>query len=858
MNVKTSTRHVIVEMRHLGRRGGGRLCSVLFGRDEVIALLAARISEREPTVLVGEAGLGKTAVLRAAARLSARRVFEGGGFATLSWLSYFPITRALGRAVPIGDTAMVAAFVEGVVDGGVLLLDDAHWWDSSSRALLPLLSGRVSVVTAVRRGDSNSLEVLEELRAARFGLVELEPLAEEFAVLVARQARSDLSTYAAQRIARRAGGNPLLIGELAVTGEPSPSLQLALAARLRGLPDVLRDTFAAVAVVGHPLAAALLGDDAEDLAAAGLVQLGQGQLVLRHSLLTEVLHSFLTPEQRRAAHQRAAGLVTDDGERARHLAAAGDVESAYPLALKAAQQAARPGERASHLRVAADCAPVCDADPLRVEAAEALYEAGEFAAAQSVLEQTEGGTVATRATVLLLTSRVRWELGDNDGSRTANLDGLALANHANSETEVLLRVDQARHTLFLDGDYHRAIDQATDALGLARSRGVGTPRAELILGTALASAGRPGWDEHMRASLDEGRAAGDLDVEFRAANNLISAHEMDGDQNIARRVASEMSRRAHELGLIAWERQLRAMGVNLDMLAGRYDVAVEDAERLLDQPLEPRTRDLIEVARCLSLIDLGRLEDARREIQSRLVAATPDAWGRAQFEYLLAETEFWNGRLLGSVEMLDDLLAKTDGDFEIATFAHLARARACAELGRDPGQLAAPHAIRFFAALPAETAALRCLATGDHAGAADRFDEAANLWAGYHFRSSLYCQWAAGESVRRAGDHLGACQRLDAVEAAAAERRMSPILARAQRSLRQAGRRRSTPRQRTASGLTAAELDVVRLVQTGLTNAQIVTRLGRSRRTVEGQLASAAAKLGATSRGQVAALADPP
>jgi DNA-binding CsgD family transcriptional regulator len=48
---------------------------------------------------------------------------------------------------------------------------------------------------------------------------------------------------------------------------------------------------------------------------------------------------------------------------------------------------------------------------------------------------------------------------------------------------------------------------------------------------------------------------------------------------------------------------------------------------------------------------------------------------------------------------------------------------------------------------------------------------------------------------------------------------------------------------------------VLALVAAGLTNAEIAHRLGVSRHTVVTQIASASAKLGATSRAQAASLA---
>jgi DNA-binding CsgD family transcriptional regulator len=61
-------------------------------------------------------------------------------------------------------------------------------------------------------------------------------------------------------------------------------------------------------------------------------------------------------------------------------------------------------------------------------------------------------------------------------------------------------------------------------------------------------------------------------------------------------------------------------------------------------------------------------------------------------------------------------------------------------------------------------------------------------------------------------------------------------------------------RKRPASGwesLTPAELEVVRLVKAGLTNADVATRLFVSPRTVQTHLTHVYAKLGLTSRVQL-------
>lgn len=833
--------------------------SRLYGRDDEVARIRHHVERRVPVVVSGEAGIGKTALIRVAV---GERRLEGGGFATLAWLDYFPLTRALGRPLPTGDAAFVAATVAADVGDAVLVVDDAHWCDAATRRLLPALAGRVALVVAVRRGDPGAAGLLDALEGAGFVSIGIGALPMEHALRLARDAHSELTDTQARRLVGRAGGNPFLIQELALSGEATPSLQVALEARLRGLTATGRDLFTAIALVGRPLPANVVSAGRDELATAGLIDVTPaGQLAVHHALMAEVAVASLSASQRAEAHRRAAALVDDDGERARHLAAAGHTERAYELALAAAQRASRAGERARHLQVAARCAPAAATD-LRLDAAQALLQAGDFAAVEEVLAAVDTVDAATAAAVALLQGRVRWEMGDDEGSRAAFAEGLTIAAGSGTSTEVQLRIEETRLPLFVDGDYGRAVELATRALTLAQARSVGVAAAELLLGTALALSARPGWEAHLACALDLARRQGDVDVELRAANNLIGAHEANGDPTIGREVAVAAVERAHGLGLLDWEHQLRAMVANLDVLAGRYHDALGDADCLLRESLQARTRDQLEVTRALALIDLGRLEEARRQVDGSEATAAPDAIGREQFGYLRAEIEFWSGRPRHAMRALDELIARVPADFEIATFARLTRARAASDLGIGPGALSPLHRVRFFAALPAEEAGLRAQAEAAHAAAAEAFGEAARLWAPHHWRSALYCRWAQGEALLRAGDLIAARRELETVEAATAARAMEPLLARVRRSLRRAGRRSPPTRLRvartgTAGSPTTAELDVLRLVARGLTNAEIAARLGRSRRTVETQLSSAAAKLGATSRWQAAALIDP-
>lgn len=60
--------------------------------------VADAIRGDRPVVVIGEAGIGKTTLVRAAAAAAGRTLREGGGFATLSWLPYLAPRSSNGRS----------------------------------------------------------------------------------------------------------------------------------------------------------------------------------------------------------------------------------------------------------------------------------------------------------------------------------------------------------------------------------------------------------------------------------------------------------------------------------------------------------------------------------------------------------------------------------------------------------------------------------------------------------------------------------------------------------------------------------------------------------------------------------------
>jgi DNA-binding CsgD family transcriptional regulator len=832
---------------------------VLLGRDAELADLVSAVADERPVLVLGEAGVGKTALLRAATAASGRAVFEGGALSTLSWIEYLALTRALGRDVDAGDGAdetRVAADVERTVGSGVLVLDDLQWAHPATLDVVELLAGRLPLLVAVRSGEPAADGVADRLRQAGFRVVELAGLSSADAVELARAVRPDMSRSKASRLAARTGGNPLLVSELAESGEPSPSLRRALEARLRRLDDAGREAFALLALAARPLPVDLLGRvGTKSVVAAHLADAtAQGLVVIRHALLGEIAVDGLAEEEVRRLHGHLAGLLADDAEAARHYLLAGQRADAHAAALRAAAAADRPGERASHLAVAALCADGADANQLRLKAAWALEETHDWAALNDVLDGLDTDDPELRATGKLILARAAWRAGDVAALRTALADGLALVTGTGGRAEIGLRIEQSRIPIFVELDPEAALRSTAAALELARAGGVDVARARYLRGTGLWIAARlDEAAEELEAALRQARATGDLSTELLTANNLVALHESGGDPQTARCVAAEYAQRAAELRMGVWERSFRFATNNLDFHAGEYAAVVEVAEQLLALPLEMRTRESVVEQLCLALVDLGRIDEAERR-----VAAEPqpgDDWtSRRARLIVLAEAALWGGRPRRALELVDEWLAGPEGDQNVV-LGHATRAWACFDLERDPGPPISGTFTGMLSAVPDEVRGVGLLHVGEYEAAVEAFDAAAAVYARYHRRGEVRCRWAAGEAARRGG-RTDAIERLLAAERRAEQFGMVPLLGRVHRSLRAAGVRRSAVTARApASLLTARERDVLRLVAEGRTNAEIASRLGVSRHTVVSQIASASAKLGARSRSHAATLA---
>jgi DNA-binding CsgD family transcriptional regulator len=827
------------------------------GRELEAEALSRALADRRPVLVTGEPGVGKTALLRDAAAATGRPVFEGGALATLSWLDYLPLTRALGRDLSGADPDAVALEVQQAVgEHGVLVLDDLQWGSTRTHGVVAALAGQTCIAIGVRTGAPEGESVACTLEEAGFQRIALGPLGPESATELTRRVRPDLSERDVAAVVRRAGGNPLLLRELAVSGDEAASLRRTVAARLRRLSPGERDAFALIALAGRPLDRHLL--DAGSVAAlelAGLVDEARvGHVDVHHALFAEATVEALSEERRRALHLMLADMLEDPGESARHYDLAGERERSRTAALEAAERADRPGERASHLRIAALNATGAAADDLRLGAAESLEAAHDWDGLFAVLDQLQGAGSETLARASLLRARAAWSGGRVEELEPALEVGLGAAAEVGGDVEILLRIEACRVPIFIEGDFRKGAERGREAYELAIAAGVGVARAEYFLGTALACLDLAEGADLLEKAVEHARASDEVSTELTAANNLIAYHESSASPLLGAELARRMATRGRELGLGYWEANFASQALQLDFHAGRYAGLVDALEELAARPLDPRTRYNLTEMLCMTLTDVGRPDESIRVAEQMMEQASAGD-GRPHFWFTIAAASLWGGDPRRAATAADRFLTELPESNPNWLFGVVTRAWARFELGEDPTVEVEPPARPMLFGVPHELGALSAAHAGRLDEAVAGFRTAAALWAPYHFRGELRCEWAAGEMLRRAGELDEAIRTLTMVEKRCAEAGLVAILNRALRSLRAAGERRSVPRSAGAAGLTGREQEVLGLVGKGLTNEQVAQRLGITRRTVVAQIASAAAKLGADNRNQAAAIA---
>src|SRR5882724_2235338 len=353
----------------------------IIGREPGLARLRGLVEPvpraGQVLLVIGEAGMGKTALLADAAgraRSAGMRVLSVTGRESESKLAFAglhqllrpvlssaaglpgrqaqALTGALGLAAdpvvpdPLLTGVAVLTLLSDLSERSPLLVvaDDAHWLDRSSLYVLSFAASRL---------DAERVVLLVAARGQApppgfdrgFPELHLEPLsAADAGLLLDGLPRPPWGRARAQVLAQ-AAGNPMALIELAtvIADDPAASrrwateplpltdrLAAVITARFAALPEQAQAALLLAAVADGPdLSAAAgraSGSDARALAPAeelGLVQVDRTGLQFSHPLVRSAIYYSTPFAQRAAAHRQLAGTLHDQPDRrAWHLAAA--------------------------------------------------------------------------------------------------------------------------------------------------------------------------------------------------------------------------------------------------------------------------------------------------------------------------------------------------------------------------------------------------------------------------------------------------------------------------------------------------------------------------------------------------------
>ncbi|MFI7051016.1 AAA family ATPase [Streptosporangium canum] len=903
--------------------------SVLIGRlvelDRLTVVLDSAAAGLAGVALVGgDAGIGKT---RLVTELGERA--KAAGFAVLvgqcaelgDALPYLPLADALrsargelraaidarpvlGRLLP-GGTDLGPETTSGLtqqqlfgsmlgflaVQPVLLVLEDLHWADQSTRDLLVFLSRmlqteRVCLVGTYRTDDLHRRHplrrVLAELkRLPSVTAVELSPLDRgEMADYLAALGGDDVQMIS--EVVDRAEGNPFYAEELleaAIDGSlMTDGLASLLLSRAELLSDAAQRVLRGAAVAGrrvdHDLLREASGLDElafeeamREIVSRGLLRTnGEYGYAFRHALLQEAVYTDLLPGERTRMHSEFARLLTvrkgAAAELAYHYLAGHDLAEALSASVEAGRRAERLGAPAEAHRHFEQALGLWDRVPeaerlagmdhvrLALRTAAAAADMGDNHRAIAYARRIPPSAEASE--------RLAYYLYDFDDVPGAIAAAEAAVAAAPPGTPVLARALATLSRALSWGTRHAEVRPLADrALEVARATGASDAEksATIMLASCAEFEGDLTRAEELFGSA-AARDSGDLAMDLRAIFHYARTQFERGSMATAAVTADRGVRLARDAGL-TWSTfgtDLRFLQFLIRYMAGEWTQAQETAAGFgtrvgkVPEAILSSFALFIEVAMGMPAVE-ERLtwlrpfwSDSLVAYMSRGLAAEHALWrhepelalGHATAVFdTMDSTEVGNIRISAIALWALADLGRTDGADEL-----LARARRAARPGmgfEGRAWLARAEAEWHRAHGRADVEAWRAVV--------EAFD------VGFVYEAAR-SRWRLAEALLASGERAAALKEWERAVEDAASLGARPL----SEALAELGRRaRFAPAQ--AGLLTGREREVLALVAEGLPNREIGERLFIAQKTVSVHVSNILGKLGVSSRTQAAAVA---
>jgi DNA-binding CsgD family transcriptional regulator/tetratricopeptide (TPR) repeat protein len=846
--------------------------------DELGGLLAASATGGRVVLVAGEAGIGKSALVR---RFGERHAADARFL--LGACDPLLTPRPLGPLHDVGRQTggrlaallaagsprehLFAALLDELDHGDraqVVVVEDAHWADEATLDLLVFLGRRIertkALLIVTYRDDELAID--HPLRTAVGGLP---------AQVVRRVRPEPLSERAVAELARRAGrppaglraltgGNPLLVTEVLAAGDAGVPLTVRdlVLARFGGLPPDAQEVVRMLAVVPTRAEMWLLegalgpAPSAVEVAVtAGLLVVGEEAVGFRHELLRRAVEGSLSSLGRRELNRQILTVLIGAPERrvdvarlVHHARAAGDAGTVLRYAPEAARQAAAVAahrEAVEHFRAVlphAERLPARDRAELLEEYSMECYRSGlsveAVSAGQNALELREAaGDREKVGEDLRRLSRLHWWDGNRQEAEATAARAITVLETVPPGHQLAMAYSNQAQLDMLANRLEAAKGWAGRAIGLARRLGDrGTLSHALTnIGSARLLDGDPGGRADLEVGFEVATAAGLDDDAARALCNLATISAEMHDYRHARRDLDRalVFHRAHELAGYVQHLLGHRARVRLDQ--GDWAGAEEDARAALAERVAGGAR-VVDALVPLGLLQARRGDPAAaatlQEAAERGFATielqwtAPVAAARAEHAWLRGEDDQIAEEAAG---MYERAVRAAHPWFtgELAFWLWQAGA-----LPQTPAVVAEPY---------------RLLLAGD-------WQAAAGAWR------ALACPYQEALALA-CGDQdeagLAALALLDGMGAHQAAQRL-------RRQLRRRGNLRVPrgPTRATAAnpaGLTGRQAEVLGLLAEGLTDAEIAARLSLSAKTVGHHVSALLAKLSVGSRRHAVAAA---
>lgn len=737
-----------------------------------------------------------------------------------------------------------------------------------------------------------------ETTALARGLLGVEPSREMVTVLLSR-----------------AEGNPFFTEELIAAwparGEVPQTVREVVITRLARLTEGARQLSRLASVIGRTVAHDLLAELAElsevdiagsvrDLVHHGQLVAGEDGYAFRHALIREAIYADLLPGERRAAHARVARLLatrpTPVAELAHHWDAAGKVDEALVASVRAGESAsaafAHAEAHAHYERALRRWREASSPESLTGLDLDTLLE--RAAAAASIASRNRRAVELTRERLALLDPTVTperaavayaelahqaWASADWPLARSANLRALELIP-AESPSRVAIMAHRAGLAM-LSSRHRDALRFAQELLPVASAAGDQMSYARglmvqaiSLIGTGHVEEGLSFMRQHL-ALANETRVPRMLGVNY--ANHPEALVWVDRPAE-ALALAREGLARAGEFGfdfylLLIVGNQVRALAET-----GRWDEALDAGEDPADQGADAFTRLPVDLARADVYLKRGDRAAARLLIDAcaavltgqddvqhgtelsalqALLALREGRWSDARAAVreglrvvLSADNQHRAARVVWVGTRVEADATLPNGLAEADKILSAGESRMAA-LEAD-GALLLPRTRRYMALATAERTRLAEPSPPAWAAVADLAAHDRHLLGYARFR------WAEAMLLTR-GPRQQAVAALTEAATIAAELKAAP-LATDVRALAERARialPAVTPEPATEDphGLTAREAEVLALVGSGRTNAEIAAELFISVKTASVHVSNILRKLGLKSRIQAAAVA---